>query len=171
VVTHRRTFAVLATAAVLAVFTHPRVADAHPLHSTITELTDDRAHGMVRATVRVFADDFGTAVSRAAHGRVTPASGAAWDAAVAAYATGAFGLQDAQGRPIALRSCGVRRTGDLLWLCLEGATPQPLDALRVRSAVLCDLFDDQVNVVQGTAGGERRSLLFVRGDGYKSVRS
>jgi hypothetical protein len=165
----RRKLLALAAVIVLSTAVRPSVAEAHPLHSTITELTEDRAHGLVRATVRVFADDFGTAVSRAAHGRVSPASGAAWDAAVAAYATSVFGLQDAQGRPIALRSCGIRRTGDLLWVCLEGTASQPLASLRVRSAVLCDLFDDQVNVVQGTAGGERRSLLFVRGDGYKSV--
>jgi hypothetical protein len=147
-----------------------RTLGAHPLHSTITELVEDRAHGVVRATIRVFADDFGTAVARMAKGRVSPASGAAWDAAVAAYSSAAFGLQDAQGRPIATRSCGVKRTGDLLWLCLEAPTTQPLATLRVRNAVLCDLFEDQVNVVQATVASERRSLLFVRGDSYKTVR-
>jgi hypothetical protein len=166
----RRGAASALVAAVLTVVSATRVADAHPLHSTITELVEDRARGVVRATVRVFADDFGTAVARATRGRVSPSAGSAWDAAVLAYATSAFGLQDAQGRPIALRSCGVRRTGELLWLCLEAATLQPLATLKVRNAVLCDLFDDQVNVVQGTVGGERRSLLFVRGDAYKSMR-
>ena len=157
-------------AALLALVTTSRVAMAHPLHSTITELTEDRARGVVRAMVRVFADDFGTAVSRSSRGKVAPTSGAAWDAAVLSYATSAFGIQDAQGHALAIRSCGMRRTGDLLWLCLEATTTQPLAALRVRNAVLCDLFDDQVNVVQGTAGGERRSLLFVRGDQFKAVR-
>jgi hypothetical protein len=148
----------------------PRILDAHPLHSTITELVEDRAHGIVRATIRVFADDFGTAVTRSAKGRVSPASGQTWDAAVLSYAKTVFGIQDAQGHPIGVHSCGVRRTGDLLWLCLEAATPQPLASLRVRNAVLCDLFDDQVNVVQATVAAERRSLLFVRGDSYKPVR-
>lgn len=166
----RRRAALSFAAVLLGLVSTARSSDAHPLHSTITELTEDRAQGVVRAMVRVFADDFGTAVSHAAHGRVSPTSGAAWDAAALAYATSAFGLHDAQGRPIPLRSCGIRRTGDLLWLCLEGSTPQPLASLSVRNAVLCDLFDDQVNVVQATAGGGRRSVLFVRGDGFKSVR-
>ena len=43
----------------------PRVVLAHPLHSTITEIAEDRAHGTVRATIRVFVDDFATAVERA----------------------------------------------------------------------------------------------------------
>jgi len=148
----------------------PRPLDAHPLHSTITELVDDRAHDVVRATIRVFADDFGAAVMHAARGRVSPSSGAAWDAAVAAYAGSAFGIQDAQGHPLPIRPCGVRRTGDLLWLCLEAASAQPLSSLRVRNTVLCDLFEDQVNVVQATVATERRSLLFVRGDSFKPVR-
>lgn len=165
-----RRLTALAAAALLGVVTTTRVVDAHPLHSTITELVEDRAQGVVRATVRVFADDFGTAVTRAARGRLSTSAGPAWDAAVLSYATQAFGLRDAHGRAIALRSCGTRRTGDLLWLCLESATDQPLATLQLRNAVLCDLFDDQVNVVQGTVNGERRSLLFVRGDTYKPVR-
>ena len=148
----------------------PRTLDAHPLHSTITELVEDRSHGVVRATIRVFADDFGTAVAHSAKGRVLPSSGQPWDAAVAAYSAAVFGMQDAQGHALAMRSCGARRTGDLLWLCLEAVTTQPLASLRVRNAVLCDLFEDQVNVVQATVVTERRSLLFVRGDSYKPLR-
>ena len=166
----KATMAALAAGLVLGVVATARVADAHPLHSTITELVEDRAHGVVRATVRVFAGDFGTAVTRASRGRISTNSGSEWDIAMLSYATQAFGLRDVHGRALTLRSCGTRRTGDLLWLCLEAATDQSLATLQVRSGVLCDLFDDQVNVVQGTVNGERRSLLFVRGDSYKSVR-
>jgi hypothetical protein len=148
----------------------PRALDAHPLHSTITELVEDRAHGVVRATIRVFADDFGTAVAKASGGRVQPGSGAPWDAAVQRYLATVFGMQDARGRPLTLRSCGIRRTAELLWVCVETATAEPLSSLRVRNAMLCDLFEDQVNVVQATVVTERRSLLFVRGDAFKPMR-
>ncbi len=141
----------------------------HPLHSTITEVVADPAHGVVRATVRVFADDFGTAVRRAARGAPLPAAGPAWDAAALAYATSSFGIAAPGGRALPLRSCGVRRTADLLWVCLEAATSTDLGALRVRNDMLCDLFDDQVNVVQGTVAGARKSLLFVRGSGFKPL--
>jgi hypothetical protein len=171
VVTRARSLAAALSlvAALIGVAVAPGALAAHPLHSTITEITQDRAKGVVRATIRVFADDFGTAVGRSAKGRATPA-GPDWDAAVAAYLATSFGLQDAQGRSVSVRSCGVKRIADLLWLCVEGATTQPLETLRVRNAILCDLFDDQVNVVQGTTTTGRRSLLFVRGDPYKSMR-
>jgi hypothetical protein len=148
----------------------PRLLHAHPLHSTITELVEDRSRGVVRATIRVFADDFGTAVARSTSGRLSPSSGPAWDAAASAYSISAFGIEDSAGRALALRSCGVRRTGVLLWLCLEAATTRSLSELRVRNGMLCELFEDQVNVVQVAVGVDRRSLLFVRGDHYKPVR-
>ena len=155
--------AILALALAVAV---PGVARAHPLHSTITELTEDRAHGTVRGTIRVFADDFGTAVTHSVHGR-TLAPGAQWDAAALAYVASVFGFTDASGRPLVVHSCGTRRTLDLLWICVEASSPGGLAPLKVRNAILCDLFDDQVNVVQGTAAGSRRSVLFTKGDRAK----
>ncbi len=128
--------------------------NAHPLHTTMTELTEDRAHGVVRATIRVFADDFGKA-----RGQKTEL----------AYVTSAFGFSDRNGRQLALRSCGTRSTGELLWICVEASSAEGLAALQVRNGMLSDLFDDQVNVVQGNVGGGRRSLLFTRGDRAKPI--
>jgi len=149
--------------------TPPR-ADAHPIHSTITELVADPARGTVRAQIRVFADDLRTAVLRSARGRSLPAEGPAWEYAVLAYTSSAFNLQDARGRALPLRSCGVRRTVDLVWLCVEAVIGRDVGPLRVRNAMLCELYEDQVNVVQGSVGGSRRSLLFVRGDRLKELR-
>ena len=160
----------LAPALVIALLGMPAVArhaDAHPLHSTITELVLDPGRGTVRATIRVFADDLRSAVLRMAPGRSLPPNGPAWDAAVLAYATSVVSLRSARGEALALRSCGTRRMGDLLWLCLEGQVARDAGVLQVRNAMLCELFEDQVNVVQGAVGGTRRSLLFVRGDRFK----
>ena len=134
-VSARRIAAVAAAA--LALVAAPRRAAAHPLHTTMTELVEDRARGTVRATVRVFADDFGVAVRRAARGRTVPTSGPAWDASALAYVTAGFRLSDGAGRAVALRSCGVRRTGDVLWICLEATPPAPLATLHASNTLLC----------------------------------
>ena len=146
----------------------PAIASAHPLHSTITELTEDRSHRTVRGTIRVFADDFGTAVAHSVRGRPL-AAGAQWDAAALAYVASVFAFTDASGRPAAVRSCGTRRTGDLLWICVEAPSATGLASFKVRNAILCDLFDDQVNVVQATMAGSRRSVLFTKGDRAKPL--
>ena len=145
-------------------------ASAHPLHSTITELVLDPARGTVRATVRVFADDVRSAVTRATRVRPMPSDGPAWDAAVFTYATSSIAFQDASGRAVPLHACGMRRTGDLLWICLQGGVARDVAALQVRNAMLCELYEDQVNVVQSTMEGMRRTLLFVRDDRFKPLR-
>jgi len=163
----------LATALVAVVFGLPAVtrgADAHPLHSTITELVLDPAHGTVRATVRVFADDLRSAVLQTTRGRSLPTDGPAWDAAAFAYAMSVVSIRTARGHAVALRPCGARRTADLVWLCLEGELARDAGVLQVRNTMLCELHEDQVNVVQSTMQGTRRTLLFVRADRFKPLR-
>ena len=118
------------------------LAVAHPLHTTLTEVTESR--GMVRATIRVFADDYEK--SRVA---------------------ASFAFVDASGKALPMTSCGVRRAGDVYFVCIEAA--HGMDGLRLRASMLHDLYEDQVNVVQATVRGARRSLLFVRGDGVKAL--
>jgi len=165
---HRR--ALTAIVAALALLGHAQRVDAHPLHSTITEIVLDPVRGTIRATIRVFADDLRAALANTSRGRTLPHDGPAWDAAVAAYATRAFELRDARGRTLPVRSCDGRRTADLLWLCLEADAARDSGGLQVRNAMLFDLYADQVNVVQGMVDGTRRTLLFVRGDRSKGFR-
>jgi hypothetical protein len=160
----------LATAMVLAArfVGAPMASAAHPLHTTLTEVRVDATTHTVRLMVRVFADDFGTALAR--HMRVaSPPVGRAWDDAAISYLGSALAIADRANTPIVLRSCGTRRTGDLLWICLEGTTREVANEIRGRNTILCDLFDDQVNIVQLSFGAEKHSVLFTRGDGLKRL--
>ena len=146
----------------------PTTASAHPLHTTLTEVHVDPTTNTVRVMVRVFADDFGTALAR--HMRVTsPPVGRAWDDAAISYLGSALAIADRTNKPIVLHSCGTRRSADLLWICLEGTTAEIATEIRGRNALLCELFDDQVNIVQFTSGTEKHSVLFTRGDGLKRL--
>ncbi len=158
--------------AVLAPETPSAAADApraHPMHSTLTDVVEDQTRGTFRLTIRVFADDFGAALTRASAATV-PLAGPAWDSAALRYAATVVGVRDARSQALTLRPCGIQRTGGVLWLCLESTPVTSMQGLQLRHAMLCELYDDQVNVVQGAIGGARRSLLFVRGDGYKPLR-
>jgi hypothetical protein len=146
----------------------PTTGAAHPLHTTLTEVTVDAASHSVRVVVRVFADDLGSALARRARVAAPPA-GRAWDDAASNYLGVTLALADRANRPIALHSCGTRRSTDLLWICLEGTTEESPHELRGRSSILCDLFDDQVNIVQFVSGAEKHSVLFTRGDGLKRL--
>jgi predicted PhzF superfamily epimerase YddE/YHI9 len=138
---------------------------AHPLHTTMAEVTVDRAHNTVRVVVRVFADDFGTAMNAA---KVT----GSWDARAAAYLSAALTVTNEKRERLPMRDCGTRRQGDLLWLCAEASvSPAQMQRLSLRDQMLCELFADQVNVVRITDGSATRSMLFTRGDAAKSIGS
>ena len=74
-------------------------------------------------------------------------------------------VTDAAGKRVTLSLAGVRRSGDLLWVTLR--TPPVLGRVGVRltNRVLFERYDDQVNVVQTSVAGRRRTLLFTKRDG------
>jgi hypothetical protein len=86
------------------------------------------------------------------------------------YVTARFTLADAAGRPVPLRWCGARRAGEVIFLCLRAPMRGAPAGARVRSGVLTELFTDQVNIVQASFGGRRRTLLFTPKDGPKVLQ-
>jgi hypothetical protein len=150
-------------ACLLALPLAPRAADAHPIHSTLTEIRHDPAARTLNVSVRVFADDFGEALKR----RGGPPR--SWEAAAFAYAATHFTLAEGR-RALPFTWCGARRQGIVVWLCLRARAPAATGRLTVHNRMHFELFEDQVNVVQATLGGRRRSALFTRGDGPKPLR-
>jgi hypothetical protein len=136
--------------------------NAHPMHTAVTELTQEDARGAATVQLRLFADDFEAAV-RPPTGRV------AADSAMARYLRGTFALADRHGRPVPLAWEGAARTGDVILVRLRGVVPGGLSGARVTSLVLCDRFPDQVNIVRATYGGRAATLLFMRGEASKAL--
>jgi hypothetical protein len=155
-----------ATLAIVATALPARVATAHPLHTTLAQFSYDARSGLLEGSIRVFAGDFAAAVAKRS-GAAAPSDDRVTDAAAYAYLTAALRLTSAQGRAVPLTWCGSRRTGDVLWLCVRAAAAP--DTLRLSDQILCELFDDQVNIVQTAAGGRKASALFTKGDGAKTL--
>lgn len=128
---------------------------AHPIHTTMTELVVDRARGSVRATVRGFQDDLGAAAGTRGLER---------------YVAERVRITDATGQLLASHACGIRRAGDVVWVCVEASYRGDPAGLRVANTLLGDRFSDQVNIVQVQLDGVRRSLLFTKGDRDKPLR-
>ena len=133
---------------------------AHPMHTTVTEVVQEDASGRVSIQVRVYVDDLQTAVP-------LPAGTAAADSATARYLRATFALADHEGRPVRLAWAGAERTGDVILLRLRGEVPGGLAGARVMSLVLCERFEDQVNVVRAEYAARTTTLLFTRGETAK----
>ena len=129
----------------------------HPMHTSITDLVHDPRSGQVTIVIRTFVDDFSSA------------AGGVGDSSAAAYLRPRLSLTDRTGRPVVLRLERVEPVGEAVLLRLRGHAPGGLSGGRLRQALLCDRFDDQVNVVRVAAGPRRVSLLFVAGDEAKTL--
>jgi hypothetical protein len=150
-------------ACLLALPLAPRAAEAHPIHSTLTEIKHDPggAHARhLRARVR----------RRLRRGAPAPRRAAAQLGGGGLRLRGHafYAGRGAPGAPVHL----VRRApaGDRVWLCLRAPAPAATGRLVVHNRIHFELFEDQVNVVQATLGGRRQSVLFTRGDGPKPLR-
>lgn len=141
----------------------------HPMHTTITELAWRPGSRVVRATIRIFEDDFGRAVLGLPASAPAPDSAAVREPAAEAYVRAHFGLAGAGGAELPLRWCGVRRSGNVVWVCIESGEGVAPAGLRVRNGVLFELYRDQVNIVQSLLGSAKASVLFTRGDGPKAI--
>ena len=141
-----------------------RPLGAHPLHTSLAELAYNPSARTVQVSLRVFVDDFSSAVLRGKPAApdapvVVPA-----DAAMFRYVTERFTLFDRAGRVVPLSWCGARRVGEQLFLCLRAPAAASPAGGRIRNTLLSELFTDQVNIVQASYGGRRRTLLFTSAD-------
>ena len=150
----------------IAVLFAARTAWSHPLHTTLTEIALDSTDGAMRLTIRAFADDFSAVVARHA-GKPRPADYRVSDADVASYVAAAVSIEDLSGHRAPLIWSGIRRTGDLMWVTVKVPSVRSLRGVKIATTLLFEIFDDQVNIVQATSGGNRQSMLFTAGDGRK----
>lgn len=145
-------------------------AEAHPLHTSLAELTYDARTGAVQVSLRVFVDDFTRAAVafQKKQNAVRPTSAGQTQSPLVGYALASFQLTDSRGHRVGLSNCGGKRVGDLMWLCFRGQAA-PGGRLRVMSRVLFDNFKDQINIVQATSGDRHVNLLFTPGESAKSL--
>jgi uncharacterized protein DUF6702 len=149
-----------------AVAVSARVASAHPLHTTLVQLTLDERTRTVESSIRVFASDFAAAVAKR-KGATVPSGDLVSDAEAMTYVRTTFLVSDASGHALPLAWCGSRRAGDVLWLCVRAMSTAPPNEVMISDQMLCELFDDQINIVQTTNGRKRASMLFTKGDRAK----
>ena len=145
----------------------PTATVFHPMHTSLTVLTH-AADGTVTATIRAFADDLGAVLGRDSAHASAPLS-ARDEIRLAAYLTERFFIVGRDGRRLSLRWCGVKRTADLLWLCVSVPSVNTLSGATVMNGVLLERFPDQVNIVQAQYAGRRQSMLFSRAEAPKRL--
>lgn len=127
---------------------------AHPMHTSIAEIVQEADGQPIRIELRLFADDLAAAIGP----RLDDAG------SIRAYVQGRFVLEHGKGAPIPLQWGGADLSGDVVRVRLRAAVPGGLGGVRVANSMLCERFEDQVNVVRARYGGRAATLMFTRGD-------
>lgn len=145
-----------------------RVADAHAIHTTVTQLTAD-GRGLT-VMIRAFADDLSSSVAKHV-GRPAPSDHSVPDADAQRYVRAQFMIGTADRRFVSLESCGVRRAEDMVWLCFRAPLPQGLAGVAIRNQMLTELHADQINIVQVDVRGARQTMLFRKGSAPVTIHA
>lgn len=134
---------------------------AHPMHTSVTEISYDAASRTAVIRIRVFADDLAAAVSSD--------SGSPADSAISRLVRASFTLADRSGRSLPIQWVGAERLGDVVLLRLRAKAPEGLVRAMVLNALFADRFADQVNIVRASYEGHAATLLFTRGAPAKAL--
>ena len=143
-----------------------RAATLHEIHSTHTVARVER--GAVELRIRTFADDFSAAVA-SFHGHAALADSSAASEEIDRYVRARVRLVAQDGQLLPLESCGVERVREVYVLCYRAVRVPRGVALRLTQAMLTELRDDQVNVVQFVIGTLKRSALLTRNESSVAV--
>jgi hypothetical protein len=154
-----------ALAALLLLFPLGGAAPAlHAYHATITELRYNPAKKQLELSVKVFTDDFEKAISQGqpAHVNLTDA-GPRPLALSTAYIQRTLQVSTPAGAPLPLQVLGMQAEKDGYWFYCKVPLPGPLPAVKLRQAMMLDVFGDEANIVNIEAGDKRQSALFRAG--------
>ena len=136
----------------------------HAYHSTITELRYNAPKKQLELAVKVFTDDFEKVLSQGqpSHVNLTDA-GPRPLVLASAYLRRTLQVSTAAGAPLQLQVLGMQPKNDGCWFYCKVPLPGLLPGVKLRQAMLLDVFGDQMNIVNIEAGDKKQSALFRAG--------
>lgn len=153
---------------------------SHKVHVSVAQLEYNHKAQSVEMVLRVYADDLESAVSQHAKRQVKidPAI-ASKDKRIGetilAYLRSSLELKAKNGASVKLNWVGLESRVDMYWLYVEGKMPavpassNALDGSQLKNKVFCELFEDQVNIVNAKIQGKQVGLMFEAKDTFKAL--
>jgi hypothetical protein len=147
---------------------------SHKFHVSVAALEFNPKSQSVEVVLRVYADDLENALSQHAKRpiKLDPAKSKEAGEIVMSYLRGQFELRTAAGKPVKFTWVGIEgqpEQMDMFWLYFEGKLPGGLAGAQLKNRVFCDLFDDQVNIVNAKHQGKQIGTMFEPKDEFKPL--
>ena len=136
----------------------------HKFYVSLTEIRYNRGSDRLEVSMRIFPDDldrtlernFGISTHLATEMESTEA-----DSLIQVYLDFHFAIE-VDGEPVTLKYLGKEPEADAIWCYLESEPIIDFDSILIRSSLLTDEFEDQVNIIQVYAGKWNKGVLLTR---------
>ncbi|QJD81275.1 hypothetical protein HH216_07130 [Spirosoma rhododendri] len=111
-------------------------------------------------SIRVFTDDLEKALSETAGAKVHLSNDKKDDPLIEKYVRAHVAYMTPQRQPKALTYVGHEEEADANWIYLEMPYTEPFRGGVMKQNILMDLFDDQVNMVNVSYQGQKKTFVF-----------
>lgn len=150
-------------------------AALHKFHVSVAQIEFNEKEQAVEIVLRVFTDDLENALSQHAKRpiKLDPATANAdkqLGAMIMAYLRASFAMKSKTGHPIRFSWVGWEGQADMCWLYIEGKLPGGLAGAQLRNKIFCELFDDQINIVNAKIQNKQIGLMFELKDDFRTLK-
>jgi hypothetical protein len=142
--------------------------EAHKFHASFATLNYNEQTKSVEVTMRIFPDDLEAALSKQLGKSVKLDKSKESSLMILNYLRKTFELKKG-GRLQAFRWVGIELGVDSAWLYFESKMPAGIVGAQIRNQFLCELYDDQTNVVSIKYAGKQLDHVFRRNDEFKLI--
>jgi hypothetical protein len=146
----------------------PLRVEAHKFHASFATLNYNEQSKSVEVTMRIFPDDLEAALSKQLGRSVKLEKSKESSLMIMNYLRKTFELKQG-GRVQTFRWVGMELGVDSAWLYFEAKLPAGIVGAQIRNQFLCELFDDQTNVVSIKYRGKQLDQVFRRNDEFKRI--
>lgn len=134
-------------------------APAHPLYITVTEISHNPKDKILEISCKIFTNDLETVLEKAAKTKVdlsNAANKAATDKLIDEYVEKHLRLK-VDGRAAGLHFVGSEKEADGTWSYFQVNDVPAVKRIDVVNDLLYDAFNQQINIMHVTVGGQRKS--------------
>ena len=136
----------------------------HEFYVSLTEIRYNPESERIEVSLRIFPDDMDRALMEhydIPSALLTKHEHPAADSLLEIYLQELFRIE-LDGSPLPLLYLGKEAESDVMWCYLESDTVKKPEEILVNNAILTELFEDQVNIIQVYVGKWNRGMLLRR---------
>ena len=132
----------------------------HPFYVSVTELTHNTKENSLEISCKMFADDCEKTLSQITRTEVDishPKDVKQLEKWLSEYIQKHLQVK-INGKPVALQYVGYEKESESVWCYLQVSGVKSVSKLELTNSLLYDLYNNEINIMHVTAGGNRKSV-------------